>query len=77
MRRKGLFVELTDFFIKGLVNESDLPHCRGGYWFDGPGARFIGSKPKRVFQAGDRVKVAVASVDFERRMIDFRIIESS
>ena len=77
VRRKGLFVELTDFFIKGLVNESDLPHCRGGYWFDGPGARFIGSKPKRVFQAGDRVKVAVASVDFERRMIDFRIIESS
>lgn len=77
VRRKGLFVELTDFFIKGLVNESDLPYCRGGYWFDGPSARFIGSKPKRVFQAGDRVEVAVAGVDFERRMIDFRIMESS
>ena len=77
VRRKGLFVELTDCFIKGLVNEADLPHCRGGYWFDGSMARFIGSKPKRVFQAGDNVQVAVSHVDFERRMIDFRIIESS
>ena len=76
VRRKGLFIELTDFFIKGLVSEADLPHCRGGYWFDGPAARFIGSKPKRVFQAGDRIHVAVSAVDFERRMIDFRIIES-
>ena len=75
VRRKGLFVELTDFFIKGLVTEADLPHCRDGYWFDGSMARFIGSKPKRVFQAGDTVRVAVSRVDFQRRMVDFKIIE--
>jgi ribonuclease R len=75
VRRKGLFVELTDFFIKGLVTEADLPHCKGGYWFDGAMARFIGSKPKRVFQAGDTVQVAVSRVDFQRRMVDFKIIE--
>ncbi len=74
VRRKGLFVELTDYFIKGLVAEGDLPECRGGYWFDGTLSRFVGSRPKRVFQAGDTVEVAVAKVDFERRMVDFKIV---
>ena len=75
MRRKGLFVELTDYFIKGLVSEDDLPYCRGGYWFDGAKSCFIGSKPKRHFQAGDLVEVAVSKIDFERRMVDFKIID--
>jgi ribonuclease R len=75
VRRKGLFVELTDIFIKGLVTEAALPPCKGGYWFDGAMARFIGSKPKRVFQAGDTVQVTVSRVDFQRRMVDFKIIE--
>ena len=75
VRRKGLFIELTDYFIKGVVAEPDLPECRGGYWFDGTLNRFVGTKPKRTFQAGDTIKVAVAYVDFDRRMVDFKIVE--
>jgi ribonuclease R len=75
VRRKGLFIELTDYFIKGLVAEPDLPECSGGYWFDGTLNRFVGTKPKRTFQAGDTIEVAVAHVDFGRRMVDFRVVE--
>ncbi len=75
VRRKGLFVELTDYFIKGLVAEAALPPCGGGYWFDGTYGRFVGERPKRVFQAGDTVEVAVAKVDFERRLVDFKVVD--
>ena len=77
VRRKGLFIELTDYFIKGLVTEADLPYCRGGYWFDGTRMRFVGSKPERIFQAGDTVEVSVARVDFERKLVDFKIVDKS
>ena len=75
VRRKGLFIETTDYFIKGLVPERGLPYCRDGYWFDGTLMRFVGRNPNRTYQAGDTVQVAVAEVDFERKMVDFRIID--
>ena len=76
VRRKGLFIELTDFFIKGLVPENGLPYCREGYWFDGSNSRFIGSKPKRIFQAGQSIEVIIENVDFNQRLIDFKITET-
>ena len=76
VRRKGLFIELTDYFIKGLVPEHALPHCRGGYWFDGSMIRFVGSKPKRTFEAGQKILVAVERVDLDQRLVDFRIVDN-
>ena len=76
VRRKGLFIELTDHFIKGLVPEHGLPHCRGGYWFDGSMSRFVGSKPKRTFQAGQEILVAVERVDLDQRLVDFKIVDN-
>jgi len=75
IRRKGLFIELTDHFIKGLVPEHALPHCRGGYWFDGSMSRFVGSKPKRTFEAGQEILVTVDKVDLDQRLVDFRIVD--
>ena len=75
VRRKGLFIELTDLFIKGLVPEIDFPYCREGYWFDGSSSRFVGSKPKRIFQAGQTIQVIVENVDFNQRLVNFKIIE--
>ena len=73
VRRKGLFIELTDLLIKGLVPERALPHCREGYWFDGSNARFVGTRPKRTFEAGQTIKVCVDKVDFEQRLVDFKV----
>ena len=75
VRRKGLFIELTDLFIKGLVPEIDFPYCREGYWFDGSNSRFVGSKPKRIFQAGQTIQVIVENVDFNQRLVNFKIVE--
>ena len=76
VRRKGLFIELTDHFIKGLVPEHALPNCRGGYWFDGSMSRFVGSKPKRTFEAGQKILVAVERVDLDQRLVDFKIVDN-
>jgi exoribonuclease R len=76
IRRKGLFIELTDHFIKGLVPEHALPHCRGGYWFDGSMSRFVGSKPKRIFEAGQEILVTVDRVDLDQRLVDFKIVDN-
>ena len=73
VRRKGLFIELTDLLIKGLVPERALPHCREGYWFDGSNARFVGTRPKRTFEAGQTIKVCIDKVDFEQRLVDFKV----
>ena len=75
VRRKGLLIELTDLLIKGLVPEIDFPYCREGYWFDGSNSRFVGSKPKRIFQAGQTIQVIVENVDFYQRLVNFKIIE--
>ena len=75
VRRKGLFIELTDLFIKGLVPEIDFPYGREGYWFDDSNSRFVGSKPKRIFQAGQTIQVIVENVDFNQRLVNFKIIE--
>ena len=74
VRRKGLFIELTDLLIKGLVPESALPYCREGYWFDGSNSKFVGTRPKRTFEAGQTVKVCVDKVDFDQRLVDFKIL---
>lgn len=67
----GFFVQLTEYFVEGLVHVSTLSddyyhyienrHC------------LIGERKKRVFRIGDRVHVRVDRVERERRRIDFSI----
>ena len=75
VRRKGLFIELSDLFIKGVVQENGFPCCRDGYWFDGSNSRFVCSKPKKIFQAGQEIEVIVENVDFNQLLINFKIVE--
>ena len=58
-----------------LEKAIDFPYCREGYWFDGSNSRFVGSKPKRIFQAGQTIQVIVENVDFNQRLVNFKIIE--
>lgn len=64
----GLFVELKDLYIEGLVHVSALP---GDYYsFDPAHQRLIGERSRAVYQLGSPLRVQVARVDLEDRKID-------
>ncbi len=71
-RRMGLFVELTDLPIRGLVRIEDLPPAP--YKFDQSGPRWTSRKPARTYQLGTPVTVVPIKADIEKRMIDFKIV---
>jgi ribonuclease R len=65
----GLFVELTDIYVEGLVHVTALP---GDYYhFDPVHHRLAGERTGRSFRLGDTVEVQVMRVDLDERKIDF------
>ncbi|WP_455230156.1 ribonuclease R [Geopseudomonas aromaticivorans] len=67
----GLFVELTDIYVEGLVHVTALP---GDYYhFDPVHHRLSGERSGRSFRLGDTVEVLVARVDLDERKIDFEL----
>jgi ribonuclease R len=65
----GLFVELTEIFVQGLVHVSSMTDDY--YSFNEKKHMLSGESTKKVYRLGDQVKVQVARVDLERRQIDF------
>jgi ribonuclease R len=64
----GLFVELNDLYIEGLVHISNLP---GDYYqFDVAQQRLVGERSGRSFQLGAPLRVLVAAVNLDERKID-------
>jgi ribonuclease R len=70
----GLFVELDEFFVQGLV---PIATIGGDYWayFDRE-HRLRGDVTGREFRLGDEVQVQVRVVDEDRRQIEFRLMEA-
>ena len=67
----GLFVELTDIYVEGLVHVTALP---GDYYhFDPVHHRLSGERSGRSYRLGDTIEVLVARVDLDERKIDFEI----
>jgi ribonuclease R len=65
----GLFVELDDVYVEGLVHVSSL---RNDYYhYDAARQALIGERTHQRFTIGDRVRVQVADVDLDERKIDF------
>lgn len=70
----GLFVELVDIYIEGLVHITALP---GDYYnFDAAKQRLTGERSGRSFQLGGKVRVQVARVDLDDRKIDLELLDS-
>ena len=70
----GLFVELEDLYIEGLVHITALP---GDYYnFDKARQRLTGERSGRSFQLGGSVRVQVARVDLDDRKIDLELIDA-
>jgi ribonuclease R len=73
VRNFGLFVELTESLVQGLVHISTLED--DFYHYDELRERLVGKRTKRIIQIGDKLKVQVERVDVFKRQIDFRVIE--
>jgi ribonuclease R len=67
----GFFAQAERFPAEGLVHISSL--VDDYYWFDEGAHTLEGRRTKRRFRLGDRVRVEVARVDLQRRMLDFRL----
>ena len=69
----GLFVELKEFFIEGVV---PLKYMDDDYYvFHEKRHFFKGRRTGKIYRLGDLIKVQVLRVDRERREIDFLMAE--
>ncbi len=71
----GLFVMGTELPAEGFVHISALSDDY--YKYDKAGHVMQGFRSGNSYRLGDTVRVAVASVDVERRELDFRILEKT
>jgi ribonuclease R len=69
----GVFVELEDFFIEGLVHLTRLPRDR--YRFLETKHTLQGEHTRQTFRLGDRVRVRVDAASLERKRIDFSLVQ--
>ena len=69
----GLFVELTDLFVEGLVPIDTLRDER--YTWRENTHEIIGERTGRRFRAGDRVQVILDRILAQERKLQFSIVE--
>ncbi len=68
----GLFVELKDLYVEGLVHVSSLNSDY--YHYDAAKQRLIGERTSTSYRLGDTVRVKVVRIDLADRKIDFELI---
>ncbi len=68
--RFGLFVQLPELMIDGLIHVTSLPNDY--YHYDPRTQQLVGERSGEAFGLGQPVEVRVARVDMETRRIDFR-----
>jgi ribonuclease R len=70
----GLFVQLKEMPIDGLVHISAIP---GDYWeLEDGGMGLVGQRTGRRWQLGDSVRVRLNRVDLTQRQIDFELVDA-
>jgi len=69
----GMFVELNDLFVEGLVPLATLTDDR--YQFHDNTRQIIGQRTRKTYSLGDRVRVLVDRIDHIQKRIQFAVIE--
>jgi ribonuclease R len=67
----GLFVELTEHYVEGLVHVSTM--ADDYYRFSEQNHSLFGENTRKTYRLGDKVSVQVVRVDQERRQIDLAL----
>ncbi len=70
----GLFVELKDIYVEGLVHITALQNDY--YHFDPAGHRLRGERTGKQYRLGDEIRIKVARVNLDDRKIDFELPDS-
>ncbi len=70
----GLFVELKDIYVEGLVHVTALQNDY--YQFDPKKHCLIGERTGKVYRLGDPIKVCIGRVDLDQRKIDFELCQN-
>jgi len=68
----GLFVNLDNLYIEGLVHVTALKNDY--YEYDNKRQRLVGSRLHQVYSLGDRAKVRVQRVNLDERKIDLELL---
>lgn len=75
VRSFGLFIELEEVFVEGLLHVSAMDDDM--YHFEEDLQRLVGYNRHGTFQVGDHLEITVVRVDQEARQIDFGLRETS
>ena len=70
----GVFVELKETFVEGLVPVEELSD--DFYIYDEQTFSMIGRDTEQTIRLGDEVRIKVLDVDFENRRVRFSLIEN-
>jgi ribonuclease R len=73
--RFGLFVELEEFFVEGLIPIDTLPGDT--YRYHETARKVIGDRSRREFSIGDEIRVVLDRVDPIERKLQFALVEES
>jgi ribonuclease R len=71
----GLFIELNELYIEGLVHISALG--KDFYHFDAVSHQLTGEQTGKTYRLGDAIKVVLARVDLDEKKIDFDLTQKS
>jgi ribonuclease R len=69
----GLFVELAELFIEGLVPVDTLPGDE--YVYHESVRKIVGKRTRREFSIGDKVRVILDRIDADDRKLQFSLLE--
>ena len=72
--RFGVFVELDDLFVEGLVHINSLG--QDYFHYDQAQQRLIGERTQAAYHLGDYLQVIVARVDLDERKVDLELANS-
>jgi ribonuclease R len=68
----GIFVELLEFFVEGVVLVTEM--YDDYYLFQEDKFRLMGRRTKKVYRVGDKVKVRLVSADMEKSRLHFAFV---
>jgi ribonuclease R len=69
----GLFVELADLFVEGLIPIDTLPGDQ--YTYQENVRKVVGKRSRREFSIGDKVRVVLDRVDANEKKLQFSLLE--
>lgn len=69
----GLFVELSDFYVEGLVHITSL--SQDYYQYDNERRQLIGESSGKVYKTGQSLEVQLSRVDMDQGRIDFSLTD--